>query len=98
MVLASMAIPYNAVFVWFRRAKLSVSKIQSRLLKTRNDTTSKKYLQSLRGIMQSIDECAKKVKEIQTSTLVSMFAVSVTRMVINIISAHHSNRTPTSII
>ncbi|KAJ7896929.1 hypothetical protein B0H13DRAFT_1884803 [Mycena leptocephala] len=53
-------------------AKLSVSKIQSRLLKTRNDTTWKKYLQSLRGIMQSIDECAKKVKKIQTSTLLTI--------------------------
>ncbi|KAJ7896933.1 hypothetical protein B0H13DRAFT_1884807 [Mycena leptocephala] len=53
-------------------AKLSASKIQSRLLKTRNDTTWKKYLQSLRGIMQSIDECAKKVKKIQTSTLLTI--------------------------
>jgi hypothetical protein len=68
MVLASMAI-----IMRFPRAELSVSKIQSQLLKTRNDTTWKKYLQSLRGIMQSIDECAKKVKKIQTSTLVSMF-------------------------
>ncbi|KAJ7821506.1 hypothetical protein B0H13DRAFT_1920676 [Mycena leptocephala] len=53
-------------------AKLTASKIQSRLLKTRNDTTWKKYLQSLRGIMQSIDECAKKVKKIQTSTLLTI--------------------------
>ncbi|KAJ7819242.1 hypothetical protein B0H13DRAFT_1921852 [Mycena leptocephala] len=53
-------------------AKLSASKIQSRLLKTRNDTTWKKYLQRLRGIMQSIDECAKKVKKIQTSTLLTI--------------------------
>ncbi|KAJ7788514.1 hypothetical protein B0H13DRAFT_1936591, partial [Mycena leptocephala] len=52
--------------------ELSASKVQSRLLKTRNDTTWKKYLQSLRGIMQSIDECAKKVKKIQTSTLLTI--------------------------
>ncbi|KAJ7819237.1 hypothetical protein B0H13DRAFT_1921848 [Mycena leptocephala] len=55
-----------------KMVKLSASKMQSRLLKTRNDTTWKKYLQSLRVIMQSIDECAKKVKKIQTSTLLTI--------------------------
>ncbi|KAF7369759.1 hypothetical protein MVEN_00307700 [Mycena venus] len=53
-------------------AKLSAFKIQTRLLKTRNDTTWKKYLQNLWGILQSVNECAVKMKEIETSMLLTI--------------------------
>jgi len=46
------------------------------MLKTRGVTTWEEfveYLQNMRGIMQSINQCAKEVKEIQTSTLVRIF-------------------------
>ncbi|KAF7369748.1 hypothetical protein MVEN_00306600 [Mycena venus] len=55
-------------------AKLSASKIQTRLLKTRDDTTWKEYLQNLWGILQSINECAKEVKETETSMLLTIQA------------------------
>jgi len=50
-------------------AKLSASKIQTRLLETGSVTTWEEYLQKIRGILQSINKCAKDVKEIQTSTI-----------------------------
>ncbi|KAJ7455014.1 hypothetical protein B0H11DRAFT_259498 [Mycena galericulata] len=54
------------------RAKLSASKIQTRILKAGDDKVWQKYLQTLRGIMQSIDECARQVKEVHTETLLTM--------------------------
>ncbi|KAJ6554435.1 hypothetical protein B0H19DRAFT_1262799 [Mycena capillaripes] len=56
------------------RAKLSASKIQTRLLNTSNAIDWMEYLQSVRIIMQSIEEAAKKVKKIQTSTLLTIEA------------------------
>ncbi|KAF7369760.1 hypothetical protein MVEN_00307900 [Mycena venus] len=55
-------------------AKLSASKVQTRLLKTRDDTTWKEYLQNLWEILQSINECAKEVKETETSMLLTVQA------------------------
>ncbi|KAF8192757.1 hypothetical protein K438DRAFT_1829608 [Mycena galopus ATCC 62051] len=55
-------------------AKLSASKIQTRLLETRRVETWEEYLQNIREILQSINECAKKVKEIQTSILLTIEA------------------------
>ncbi|KAF8192775.1 hypothetical protein K438DRAFT_1969901 [Mycena galopus ATCC 62051] len=55
-------------------AKLSASKIQTRLLEMRSGETWEEYVQNIRGILQSIDECAKKVKEIQTSILLTIEA------------------------
>jgi hypothetical protein len=52
-------------------AKLSASKIQTRLLEARSVKTWGEYLEKVKGILQSIDECAKEVKDIQTSILVS---------------------------
>ncbi|KAF8192762.1 hypothetical protein K438DRAFT_1762087 [Mycena galopus ATCC 62051] len=54
--------------------KLSASKIQTRILETRRVETWEEYLQNVRRILQSIDECAKQVKEIQTSTLLTIEA------------------------
>ncbi|KAF7356365.1 hypothetical protein MVEN_00968900 [Mycena venus] len=54
------------------KAKISASEIRSRLLETDGVTTWKefvKYLQSLRDITQKMKQCAKEVKEIQTSIL-----------------------------
>ncbi|KAF7356281.1 hypothetical protein MVEN_00959900 [Mycena venus] len=54
------------------KAKISASDIQARLLDTHSITTWKKlieYLQEMRGIAQSINQCAKEVKEIHISTL-----------------------------
>jgi hypothetical protein len=53
-------------------AKLSASKIQTRLLEARGVKTWGEYLEKVREILQSIDECAKEVKDIQTSILVSV--------------------------
>ncbi|KAF8144498.1 hypothetical protein K438DRAFT_1782779 [Mycena galopus ATCC 62051] len=53
-------------------AKLSASKIQTRMLETRSVTTYKEfvqYLQALFEIMRDIHHCAKKAEEIRTSTL-----------------------------
>ncbi|KAJ6578699.1 hypothetical protein DFH09DRAFT_1148107, partial [Mycena vulgaris] len=58
---------YNTDF----RAKILASKIQTRMLEA-EDTTWEKYLQAIRGILQSIDKCRVEVKEIRTSTLVSL--------------------------
>ncbi|KAJ7727705.1 hypothetical protein B0H14DRAFT_3618758 [Mycena olivaceomarginata] len=58
-------------------ARLSASKVQSRLLETHSVTTWEElveYLQNLRDIMQKINQCAKDVKEIQTSTLLTIEA------------------------
>jgi hypothetical protein len=52
-------------------AKLSASKIQTRLLEARSVKTWGEYLEKVKGILQSIDKCAKEVKDIQTSILVS---------------------------
>ncbi|KAF8192773.1 hypothetical protein K438DRAFT_1762094 [Mycena galopus ATCC 62051] len=54
--------------------KLSASKIQTRLLETRSGETWGEYVQNVREILQSINKCAKKVKEIQTSILLSIEA------------------------
>ncbi|KAJ7792101.1 hypothetical protein B0H14DRAFT_2624309 [Mycena olivaceomarginata] len=59
------------------KARLSASKVQSRLLETHSVETWEKlleYLQSLRDIMQKINQCAKDVKKIQTSTLLTIEA------------------------
>ncbi|KAJ7792098.1 hypothetical protein B0H14DRAFT_2624306 [Mycena olivaceomarginata] len=58
-------------------AKMSASKIRSRLLQTYSVTTWEElveYLQNLCNIMQKINQCAKDVKEIQTSTLLTIEA------------------------
>jgi hypothetical protein len=85
----------------FDRAKLSASKIQSRLLETHSVATWEElveYLLNLRDIMQKINQCAKDVKEIQTSTLVSIAHVGSTINDLNEnLSAHHRGRTPTPI-
>jgi hypothetical protein len=57
------------------------------------------YLWNLRDIMQKINQCAKDVKEIQTSTLVGIAYVGSTIDGSNErFSAHHRDRTPTSIV
>jgi hypothetical protein len=53
-------------------AKLSASKIQTRLLKARSIKTWGEYLEKVKEILQSIGECAKEVKDIQKSILVSV--------------------------
>ncbi|KAJ7153410.1 hypothetical protein C8R43DRAFT_1126704 [Mycena crocata] len=53
------------------RAKLSASKMQTRMFEARKKT-GKKYLQEIRGIMQHIDKYTKEVREIQTATLLTM--------------------------
>jgi hypothetical protein len=53
-------------------AKLSVSKIQTRLLEARSVKPWGEYLEKVKEILQSIDKCAKEVKDIQTSILVSV--------------------------
>ncbi|KAF7356282.1 hypothetical protein MVEN_00960000 [Mycena venus] len=58
-------------------AKISASKIRDRLLKTQSVTTWKElveYLQDLRDISQRINQCAKEVKEVHTSTLLTIEA------------------------
>ncbi|KAJ7897994.1 hypothetical protein B0H14DRAFT_3581622 [Mycena olivaceomarginata] len=62
-------------------AKLSASKIGTRLLETHSVTTWEElveYLQNLRDIVQNINQCAKDVKEIQRSTLVGIAHVGFT--------------------
>jgi phosphohistidine phosphatase SixA len=84
------------------RARLSASKVQSRLLETHSVETWEElveYLQNLHDIMQKINQCAMDVKEIQTSTLVSIAYVGSTIDDSNErFSAHHRGRTPTSIV
>ncbi|KAJ7876446.1 hypothetical protein B0H14DRAFT_3130398 [Mycena olivaceomarginata] len=58
-------------------AKLSASKIQTQLLETRSVTTWEElveYLQNLRDNVQNINQCAKDVKEIRRSTLLTIEA------------------------
>ncbi|KAJ7353229.1 hypothetical protein DFH08DRAFT_804807 [Mycena albidolilacea] len=55
-------------------AKLSASKIQTRLLEARSIKTWGEYLEKVKGILQSIDKCAKEVKDIQTSILLTIEA------------------------
>ncbi|KAJ7686623.1 hypothetical protein B0H14DRAFT_3176822 [Mycena olivaceomarginata] len=55
-------------------AKLSVSKIQTHLLEARSVKTWGEYLEKVKEILQSIDECAKEVKDIQTSILLTIEA------------------------
>ncbi|KAJ7727700.1 hypothetical protein B0H14DRAFT_3169429 [Mycena olivaceomarginata] len=58
-------------------AKMSASKIQSRLLETHSVATWEElveYLLNLRDIMQKIKKCAKDVEGIQTSTLLTIEA------------------------
>ncbi|KAJ7366189.1 hypothetical protein DFH08DRAFT_1071775 [Mycena albidolilacea] len=58
-------------------AKLSASRIGTRLLETHSVTTWEElveYLQNLRDIVQNINQCAKDVKEIQRSTLLTIEA------------------------
>ncbi|KAJ7727697.1 hypothetical protein B0H14DRAFT_2640843 [Mycena olivaceomarginata] len=58
-------------------AKLSVSKIQTLLLETRSVTTWEEfveYLYDVRETMHNISQCAKKVKEVHRSTLVTIEA------------------------
>ncbi|KAJ7896917.1 hypothetical protein B0H13DRAFT_816287 [Mycena leptocephala] len=50
------------------QVKLSVSKIQSHLLDMRSATWNT-YFKSIRVILQTIDQCGKEVKEIQTAML-----------------------------
>jgi hypothetical protein len=55
--------------------KLSASKIQTRLLEAPSVTTWGEYLEKVKAILQSIDECVKEVKNIQTSILVRVFKI-----------------------
>ncbi|KAJ7876441.1 hypothetical protein B0H14DRAFT_3130395 [Mycena olivaceomarginata] len=58
-------------------AKLSASKIQTQLLETHSITTWEElveYLQNLHYIVKNINQCAKNVKEIQRSTLLTIEA------------------------
>jgi hypothetical protein len=57
-------------------AKLSASKIQTRLLEARSVKTWGEYLEKVEEILQSIDECAKEVKDIETSILVRVFKIA----------------------
>jgi hypothetical protein len=83
------------------RAKLSASKIETRLLETHSVTTWEEfveYLQNLRDIVQNINQCAKDVKKIQRSTLVGIAYVGFTVGDSNErFPAHHRGRTPTPI-
>ncbi|KAJ7366208.1 hypothetical protein DFH08DRAFT_929174 [Mycena albidolilacea] len=67
---------YSTIFTKdFERARLSASKIQSRLLETHSFSTWEElveYLQNLRSIMRKINQCAKDVEEIQRSTLLTI--------------------------
>ncbi|KAJ7704044.1 hypothetical protein B0H17DRAFT_1193961 [Mycena rosella] len=54
-------------------AKLSASNIQTKILQVR-DGTWEEYFQAIKEIMEMITECAKDVKAIQTSTLVTIEA------------------------
>ncbi|KAJ7353226.1 hypothetical protein DFH08DRAFT_934237 [Mycena albidolilacea] len=54
--------------------KLSASKIQTRLLEARSITTWGEYLEKVKAILESIDECAQEVKNIQTSILLTIEA------------------------
>ncbi|KAJ6578709.1 hypothetical protein DFH09DRAFT_1361099 [Mycena vulgaris] len=54
-----------------RQAKILASKIQTRMLEA-EDTTWEEYFKAIRGIMQSIDKCRREVKEIRTSTLLTI--------------------------
>jgi hypothetical protein len=86
----------------FDRAKLSASKIQSRLLETYSVATWEElveYLQNLRDIVQKTIQCAKDVKEIQTSTLVGIaYVESMINDLNEKLSAHHRGRTPARIL
>ncbi|KAJ7815444.1 hypothetical protein B0H14DRAFT_3745875 [Mycena olivaceomarginata] len=55
-------------------AQVSVSNIQTRLLEARSIKTWREYLERIREILQSIEECAQEVKQIQTSILVRVFS------------------------
>ncbi|KAJ7353227.1 hypothetical protein DFH08DRAFT_804805 [Mycena albidolilacea] len=48
--------------------------IQTRLLEARSVKKWGEYLKKVKGILQSIDECAKEVKDIQTSILLTIEA------------------------
>ncbi|KAF7356285.1 hypothetical protein MVEN_00960300 [Mycena venus] len=54
------------------KAKISASEIRAQLMDTHCITTWKEfaeYVEEMRGITQSISQCAKEVKEVHTSTL-----------------------------
>ncbi|KAJ7455022.1 hypothetical protein B0H11DRAFT_2244788 [Mycena galericulata] len=53
-------------------AKLAASKIQTRILEAGEDETWNEYLHTLRRILQSIDDCARKVGKIRKETLLAM--------------------------
>ncbi|KAJ6531382.1 hypothetical protein DFH09DRAFT_1183494 [Mycena vulgaris] len=55
------------------RAKLSASRIQSRLLEAR-DAPWKLYFQTIRAIWLSLNKCERQVREIRTSTLLTIEA------------------------
>ncbi|KAJ7704073.1 hypothetical protein B0H17DRAFT_1193987 [Mycena rosella] len=54
-------------------AKLSASECQTKILEAR-DKTWEEYFQAIKEIMEMIAECAKNVKAIQTSTLLTIEA------------------------
>ncbi|KAJ7704031.1 hypothetical protein B0H17DRAFT_1127055 [Mycena rosella] len=55
------------------KAKLAASKIQTQILEAR-DKTWEEYFQAIKEIMDKITECAKDVKGIHTSTLLTIEA------------------------
>ncbi|KAJ7463421.1 hypothetical protein B0H11DRAFT_1961215 [Mycena galericulata] len=55
------------------QAKLSASKIKSRLLKLPSKTW-RMYLEEIRAIMQDLDKCERQVHKIQTSALLAIEA------------------------
>jgi hypothetical protein len=58
---------------WNNEFQRQIISIQTRLLKARSVTTWGEYLEKVKEILQSIDECAKEVKDIETSILVRVF-------------------------
>ncbi|KAJ7704093.1 hypothetical protein B0H17DRAFT_1194002 [Mycena rosella] len=54
-------------------AKLSASNIQTKILQAR-DKTWEEYFQAIKEIMEEVSKCAKDVKRIQTSTLLTIEA------------------------
>jgi hypothetical protein len=68
--------PQRLIGVAIFSIKLSASKIQTRLLEARSVTTWREYLEKVKAILQSIDECAQEVKNIQTSILVRVFKIA----------------------
>ncbi|KAF8192756.1 hypothetical protein K438DRAFT_1935015 [Mycena galopus ATCC 62051] len=60
--------------VKYAKANCARDQIHTRLLETGGVEAWEEYLRNIRGILQSMNECAGKVKKIQTSTLLTIEA------------------------